>query len=202
MKFFNRDKLKVRSQIVDDGTKLYIDYNRLSKSQEIVDFKLKLFKEIVGRKLCLGIIDTNLMYRNKDLNKDKIMNELEQLFIKLSINYKKITSKDTDSIGVFGVPIKIDTKNRHNGYIMAFICTLENYEKIISIINEYNINCYVQKDDIDKQDLLNKIDLNYDEEDFIYQIYNDNFTKSIVIYSKNQDPNFAFQIVDTINKSL
>lgn len=202
MKFFNNNKLKVRSEVVGDGSKLYIDYNALREIQSINDFKLKLFKEIVGSKSCIGIIDTNLMYMKKNLDKDKIMDKLEQLFSNLSINYKKILTKDTNDMAVFGVPIKLDSKKSHNGYIMAFICSLKNYEKIISIINEYNINCYVQKNDIDKNDLLAKINLNYDEEDFIYQIYNDNFIKSIVIYSKNQDPDFASQVVDDINKHL
>ena len=196
MKFFNSNKLKLRSEVVEDGVKFYIDYNKYNESS---NFKLNLFRELMGNNPCLGIIDTKLLYKSNTISKIEITDQLEALLNKFSIKYKKVTSRNTASTSILGLTIQMNEKKKANDYIMGFVITGENIENMGSIMDSYNAHYYILDSKMDEDELLNEVNNDYEEQKFIYDIYIDNFVRNLAVYSRNKDSHIVSDIVDKVN---
>src|SRR5471030_841031 len=114
MFLFDRNKLKVRSEEDEAGVKTVIEYYRI-KQKDV--FKVKVLNELIGNDLCLGIIDSKLLYfGTKDEDKISFTEIIEHLdFTKVA--YKKFELKKIPEASMFGVTIKKGSKKTYKDYI-------------------------------------------------------------------------------------
>ncbi|MCM8709882.1 hypothetical protein M2651_02445 [Clostridium sp. SYSU_GA19001] len=194
MKFFSRDKLKVRSEFTDDEVKFYIDYNNIKNE----DFTVKLLKEMISGKTCFVIVDTKLTYKEPKKDYDVILDELITEIEALSIKYKKIVVKTDEDMKIFGMPMRIDSKKKHKEYILGFIIDLAELKQIKHILNIFNVYYYLYNSEYCKEDLLDKLQRDYDKElsdELKYEIFDCNFNKHLAILGRSEE-------YDTINNII
>lgn len=201
MKVFNKGKLKVKSELKDDDARFYIDYYRVNEED---DFKIRLLKEIIGSSLCLAIVDTKLAYKKITSEKD-MPDRLIGLLENLNIEYKKIEVKVNPSVTVFGAAFKMNSTEKSREYIIGFTINSENLMEMKDIIDNYNIRYYVSNDYTNKDGVLSKIRVYYEDEDkmvcdFKYNIFDNNTSKNMVVYCMKENSQIVDSIIESINK--
>ena len=204
MNFFKKDILKVKSKVGEDGVSFYINYFKLKR---LDDFKILLLKEMLGNNKCLAIINTEMKYYKDSKNNKKESDELTGVFDKVGIKYKKIEFKKTQDLVILGAVIKSNDKGSYKEYIIGFIIEAEKLESITSIINNYNINYYVNYSQCSDDELLCEFQSKYNDEEELrasnnLNIFNDNFVKSITIHSQSKDYQFVMDNISKVKESF
>ena len=199
MFLFDRNKLKVRSEEDEAGVKTVIEYYRI-KQKDV--FKVKVLNELIGNDLCLGIIDSKLLYfGTKDEDKISFTEIIEHLdFTKVA--YKKFELKKIPEASMFGVTIKKGSKKTDKDYIIGFVVNKDNFNMIEEYVNKFNIYYFIDKTALNEEALLQKLEENYEDvdemgKDFYCKIFNNNFIEQLVVLSGSEP---ASEIKEIVNK--
>lgn len=199
MNFFSKKKLKINDQSTKDQIKFCIDYFKLGDSN---NFKTTLFEELFNSCTCLTIIDSNLSYLQKQPEKDELANKITTLLDSLHIEYKKLIVKSSSNGS--GLKALINAKNKDKGkeYIIGFVISRKDLQIMKPIFEEYNTHYYISSSELNKDELLEQVEVYYHSEDelldkFSYNIFDCNSIKNLVINSKSKD---SALINSTINK--
>jgi len=204
MSLFKKNILKIKSVTDEDGVNFFINYFRL---KELDDFKILLLKELMGRNNCLAIINTEMKYNKNSIDNKKVANELTDMFDKVGIKYKKIEVKKVQDRVIMGAVIKGNDKKDYKEYIIGFIIESEKVVNIRSIMNNYNINYYINYNAVSDDELLCEFQLKYNDEEELranndFDIFDDNFIRSIVIHSKSKDSKFVGDILEKLKATI
>ncbi|MBL4935890.1 hypothetical protein JK636_08970 [Clostridium sp. YIM B02515] len=192
MKFFNKNKLRIKKEIIKEKVKFYIDYSNLKDKFE---FKNKLLTDFINKENCLLIIDSKL--QQKGINQEETSDKLEGCLIGSNIIYKKIEDRASDSVSVLGVSVKLDNKNRPKNYIIAFIISDKDLYKVETIIKKYNSHFYIGFINESLEDII-KLYKNDDDfsEKFKYTIFDNNSLESMAVLSEIEDLDRTKDIIE------
>lgn len=199
MGIFNNSKITIKKEIQNNETKIYVDYHKLKKPN---DYKSRLIKDLIGENNCLVVIDTKLVYINKSKNVDNQVNVLMEFLDDNSINYRKMITKRDNNFSLLGVPIKMGNSPQKTDYIIGFVISSGEIDKIKSITDKFNAIIYIVSDDISIDEPLNifytaRGDMEELNNKYPYNIYNDNFFYITRICSDNEK---VKSIEDIINR--
>src|SRR5690348_16578563 len=118
MFFFNRNKLKVKSENIENDLKVTVGYYNLQSQR---DFRSAFLKDIIGSNKALSVLNTRLIQREPGseevINIDDILNLLEES----KIQYEKITFKPDEDVSIMGLNIKMDAKKRKKDHMIGFV---------------------------------------------------------------------------------
>ncbi|HEY5562688.1 MAG TPA: hypothetical protein VIK72_13200 [Clostridiaceae bacterium] len=204
MDFFKRNILKIKSNTEDDEVRFYVNYYKL---KQLDNFKMSLLKDMMGNNKCLAVINTDMIYNRNNKDNEKWSKELTDVFDKVDIKYNKIEIKKLQDIIVFGAVVKGTNKNTYKQCIIGFIIEVGKLESIKSIINNNNIKYYINNNVCSDDELLCNFQSKYNnEEDFcnnnIFDIFDDNFTKNIVIHSQSKNSQFIVDLLERLNHKI
>lgn len=202
MKFFSKNKLKIKSEFVDEKIRFYIDYNSIKDTQ---NFTAELLKEITDGDNCFAIIDTRLAYKEPKKDYNAILDKLIEEFEVFNIKYKKIVVKKESDIKIFGMPIKMDSTKKHKEYIIGFIITIERLKQIKEILNNFNIHYYIYSGECNLENLLEELNSDYDEElndKLKYNIFDCDFNKQLSIQANPEDLETLDKVICELKHNL
>lgn len=199
MFLFGRNKLKVRSEEDEDGFKTFVEYYGIKQKNV---FKVKVLKELIGENLCLGVMDSKLLYCEPQNEHQITFEEIIEYLNSARIAYKKNEIKKIPEVSMFGLTIKKGSKKTDKDYIIGFVVDKDNFKRIEEYVNKLNIYYFIDKTGATEEALLQKLEENYEDidemcKDFYCQIFDNNFTNQWVI-SSGIEP--ATQIKEIVNK--
>ena len=203
MNFFKKNILKIKSQTDENGVNFYINYFRIKL---VDDFKILLMKKLMNNN-SLAIINTEMKYNKNNKENKKVADELTDLFDRIGIKYKKIEVKKVQDRVIMGAVIKGNDKKDYKEYIIGFVIEAKKIENIKAIINKYNINYYINYDVYNDEELLYRFESKYSNEEELraannFDVFDDNFVKSIVIHSQSKDSKFVMDILDRLKVDM
>jgi len=197
MFLFCRNNLKVRSEEDEGGVKTFVNYYGIKQKDT---FKVKALKELIGENLCLVVLDSKLVsFGNQEESKVSITEIIEHLdFTKVA--YKNIEIKKIPEVSVWGVTIKKGAKKIDRDYIVGFVVNKDNFKNIYEYVNKLNIYYFIDKNGLDEEALLKKLEENYEDidemrKDFYCQIFNNNFNSQMVVLSESEPAEKIKEIV-------
>lgn len=199
MFLFGRNKLKMRSEEDNDKVRTFVEYFGI-KQKDV--FKANVFKTLIGNNLCLGILDSNLLYSGPYEESEIELEEIIEHMDSTGIAFKKFEVKKVPEISVFGITVKKGSKKTDKDYIIGFVINKDNFEKIEEHVRKINMYYFIDRNNLDEEALLRKFEENYHDieeigKNFHYQIFNNNFNEQLVILS---EPQTTEEIKETINK--
>lgn len=203
MFLFNKNKLKVRSEEDKDEVKVFIEYHRIEQKDV---FKANILKELIGDKLCLGILDSRLLFFEIQEEKISVEEIIEYLDFS-KVVYKKFEIRKIPEVNVAGITIKKGTMKTDKDHIIGFLINKDNLKKIDKYANKLNIYYFIDKNGLDEDGMLNKLGENYEDvnelgKDFCYQIFDNNFNYQLVISSQSESSEKIKEIVDKCYSQL
>lgn len=161
MNLFNISKLKIESEIIESITKYNIDYYKIKEAEKL---KVSIFRDIMGNNLCLAIIDSKLQYKEVNGSIDELIANLETL----NISYRKKMVKEDENIKILGISMKVSSETKTKRYILGFVFSIECIDKIKEITKDYNIYNYMDFSNTDSDELLNRIEIYYEDEEELF----------------------------------
>jgi len=197
MFLFCRNNLKVRSEEDEGGVKTFVNYYGIKQKDT---FKVKALKELIGENLCLVVLDSKLLsFGTHEESKVSITEIIEHLDIK-RVAYKKIEIKKIPEVSVCGMTIKKGAKKIDRDYIAGFVVNKDNFKNIYEYVNKLNIYYFIDKNGLDEEALLKKLEENYEDidemrKDFYCQIFNNNFNSQMVVLSESEPAEKIKEIV-------
>ncbi len=199
MSLFGRSRLKVKNE--EDGNKFksLIEYYEIEQKDA---FNVNVLKGLIGDNLCLGVIDSKLLYNGPQEESEVAFEEIIENLDLLGIAYKKIEIKKIPEILMFGLSIKKGSKKTDKDYIIGFVVNKDNFKNIEKYINKLNIYYFIDKTGLCEEALLQKLERNYEDideigNDFCCQIFNNNFMNQLVISSEIE---LAPEIKELVNR--
>ncbi|EHJ01641.1 hypothetical protein CDLVIII_5150 [Clostridium sp. DL-VIII] len=199
MSLFSRSRLKVKNK--EDGNKFksLIEYYEIEQKDE---FNVNVLKELIGNNLCLGVIDSKLLYNGAQEESEITFEEIIERLDSIDIVYKKIEIKKIPEISMFGLTIKKGSKKTDKDYIIGFVVNKDNFKDIEKYINKLNIYYFIDKTGLCEEALLQKLERNYEDIDeignyFCCQIFNNNFMNQLIISSEIE---LASEIKEVVNR--
>jgi hypothetical protein len=161
MGIFTKHKLKIRRKTALDVTKINIDYYKI---KEVERLKTSLLKDLMGNNLCLAIIDSRLQYKEMDSSIDDLVASLE----KANILYRKKIVKEDETKKVLGISMKVSSSTKAKRYILGALFSQDNINNIEKIIKAYNIYYYFDFNNLHGEDLLDKIEFYFEDEEELF----------------------------------
>lgn len=199
MFLFGRDKLNIRSKEEEDGVNTFIEYHGIEQKDV---FKVKVLNELIGDDLCLGVLDSRLLYCGPQEKSNITFGEIIEYLDFTRVPYKKIEIKKVPEISMFGLTVKKGSKKIDREYIVGFVVNKDNLKRIEEHINKLNIYYFIEKTGLDEDVLFQKLLENYEDldemsKDFYYRIFDNNFGNHLVILSESEQ---ALKIKEIINR--
>lgn len=202
MSFFSNNKFKVKTTIKLDKVMFCINYFRVKDSD---NFKSRLLQKLISHGHCLVSINTSLLCLNERKDIEGMVNTLIDSLDKLSINYRKEVVYTDNDLKLFGFSVNVSEVNTHKDYIIFFTINFDKLEAIQSIVTRYTLHYYISNNDKREDELINKFDSNYLNEEklktyFDYDVLDNNSIKQLVIYTNKKDSSFVSDIITKINQ--
>lgn len=199
MFLIGRNKLKVRSEEDEGGSKTFIEYYGIKQKN---DFKVKVLKELIGENLCLVVMDSKLLYCESQKELQITFKKLIEHLDFAGVAYKKNEIKKIPEVAMFGVTIKKGSKKTEKDYIVGFVVDKDNFKMIEEYVNKLNIYYFIDKTGVAEEALLQKLEENYEDvdeigKDFYCQVFDNVFINQLVI-SSGIEP--ATEIKEMVNK--
>lgn len=204
MSFFNKSKLKIKSELKGNDSKVYVDYYRL---KELDSFKVKLLGRLLENTTCLGIIDTKFQANDDKNANEKIVNDAAILLDQINIDYVKKTIKKEPVITALGVSIKLNNANELKDYIIGFSLSEDKIKDILPITNSYNIHYYIGSNETFAGNLQDKVQMYYENSDelnhnFDYNVFDNNSIKNTVITTSQERIEGIRKMLENLSTSL
>lgn len=199
MFLFDRNKLKMKSEEDEDGIKTFIEYHGIKQKDS---FKEKVLNELIGGSLCLVVLDSRLLYFGNEEKPKITFEDIIKSLDSSRVAYKKIEIKKIPEVSMFGLTVKKGSKKTDKDYVIGFILNKDNFNMVKEYINKFNMYYFIDNAGLGEENLLQKLEENYEEIDemgrgFYCQIFNNNFTHRLVVFSGNEE---ADEIKGTVNK--
>lgn len=204
MFLFGRNKLKVRSEEDEDGVKIFVNYYGIKQKDT---FKVKVLNELIGENLCLVVLDSKLLSFKTQEEFPISITEIIEHLDSTKVAYRKIEIKKIPEVSVWGVTIKKGAKKTDKDYIIGIIVNKDNFKNIYEYVNKLNLYYFIDKTDLNEEDLLQKLGENYEDidemrKDFYCQIFNNNFTDNMVVLSESEPAEKIKEIVNKCHSEL
>lgn len=201
MRFFNKSALKIRSEAKEGKFNYYIDYSRLKES---INFKRKLFGEIVSSNKCLAVINTKMFYKKPQDDYHAILCEIIESLEELNITYKKILYKKSGEDTVFGIKVKVDVSEKQRDFALGFVVDYEDFETLMPLISKYNLYFCIQDSQAREEELINKFEENHDEIESLSQyfsrcIFDNSAIAQLTIFSHDDIKGAVTNLVNEFN---
>lgn len=202
MNFFNNNKLKAKTNIELDRVNFCINYYNIKESDKL---KLTLIKKIMKQNYCLVTIDTTMLYKNDIKDTETMMESLVGELEKLKVAYCKKANISNSDTKILGVRVNMDGKKKQKDYIIGFTINSEKLDVIQTIMKNPSFHYYLVKDELTEEELLNKFELNYFNEEelklyFQYDVFDSSFIKQLVITSSKENLSFINKIIEETNR--
>lgn len=199
MSLFGINGLKIKSEEEGDKFKSLIEYYKIKQKDM---FNVNVLKELMGDNLCLGVIDSKLLYNGPQEESEVTFEKIIENLDIAGMAYKKIEIRKVPEISMFGLTVKKGSKKTDKDYIIGFVINKDNFKVIEKYINKLNIYYFIDKTGICDEALLQKLERNYEDideigNDFYCQVFNNNFMNQLVILSEIE---FAPKIKELINR--
>jgi hypothetical protein len=177
MSLFQKNKISIKKETQEDRTNIFVDYHKLKQPKEFVSV---MIHELIGVNRCLVVIDTSFAYINAGLDIEKEIKILTKLLDDQSISYRRLITKSDSNATVLGVPIKLSSKKKVLNYLIGFVITTDDFDKLETMSDKFNVFYYSILPDTDTEVLLDKFYSDHGEMDELKEmcdlnIYNDNF---------------------------
>ena len=182
MSLFSRNKIKTKIESLENHGKITIDYYKVKETDKL---KIKILKEIAFDKLLIAI-DSKFQFQNKKISTDRILENITSKLEKQNIKYKIDITKGSQSANIFGFSIKLNNDVKCEDFIIWFTIDKDEIEKVISIINEINVQYYFTSAILDETELMQKYEeMHKDnaalETSFEYYIFDNTYNKQLVV---------------------
>jgi hypothetical protein len=192
MSLFMKNRVSVKKEIKGNNINFFVDYHRLKNPSE---FRLKLIRDLMAEKHTLVVIDTNFIYKKSSESNEEEISKLIELLDEHNISYRKVTINKDANLTILGVSVKLNNAEKVKNYIVGFIFSGEDLEKIKYIIDKLNAYYYIGLNLEDTEELLNKFYSNHGDmqelkDMFEYNIFNNNFLYQIKICSRDEKAEF------------
>lgn len=204
MNIFNRNKLKIESETKEDETRCYVYYYKLKEAE---DFRIAFLRKVIGSDICIGKLDTKLIYKKPNDDSKKIIDEVINEFNALGIKYKIKNVKTDGGTTVLGIPIKVSSEQKRYEYIIGFAAESHRLEDIKHIIAKHNMHYFISHEEITPEEALEKFELDcdyYEDEKnvFEYDIFDNVLISQMVVCSSKEDSEFILESISSIKKEL
>ena len=202
MGIFNRSKLKVKSESIDDNISYYINYHNFKTSDV---FMLELLSEISQGGSYLVVIDTKMISRTTE-NISDTLNKLISTLEKLDLKYKVLKVPRDSKITLLGASVNTSDKKKSMDTIIGTIVDGENIKIIKEMLSTYFVYYFFGCNIVCSQDeLLDTFEKNYNSDSvkdfFNYNILDSNFLKQLVIRTNKDNSEFVLGIIENLNSS-
>lgn len=203
MSFFFKNKLKVQTRNDEGRIKFYIDFYKVKNSAEI---KLHLLKELIDKNHCLAAVSTDMMYQQDISDLDDMIDNLIAQLEKLNITFIKKSIVSQNTVKVLGILLNSKAKKKRKDYMIGFIARPENLEALQNLTNKFTLHYYIGIKDISHEELLNKFQENYSNEDelssnFDYEVIDNSYLERLAISSTSEGSGLVSNIIDKSNQN-
>ena len=209
MSIFSINKLKLKKEkaIYKSGDnnnacdiKYFVNYLRI---KETIPFKVDFFKELIQNDTSLVVIDTEIIYKEKDQTSEGVSKELEEVFKNLGVAYKVISAKRASNIAIMGIKINMSDKAKHKEFTIAFLVKRDNFETLKFILNKYNATYYFDHDETKVEKVFEEFkDVYEDEEEFTskfsHYAFDNTLIKQILVNSKKEQEKSIDEVLDIL----
>ncbi len=201
MSFMGNQRISIKKEIQGQSVITFIDYHRRKPPEA---FRFAFLKELIGEKSCMAVIDTTLLYRgtgsHPDISPEDEVEALTKQLEELDISYRKVTVESDSNYLLMGIPIKLNSTKKTINYIVGFVISPENFDKLESISDTFNVGFYVPEEAAVAEELLDHffaVRGNREELDkgYGFHIYNDNFFLRIRIGSDREKADAVDKII-------
>lgn len=186
MGLFNSSKLHVKKKVEGDSIHIFANYYKQRNKSNI---KSSLIRDLIGTDFCLIVIDTKFILKSNSTGVTKDIQDLTEFLDTQSISYNKITTTRNADYNIFGITVKMGDKKKVMDYIIGFVVSVEEFNRLDTIIDKYNAFYYADISNSGPEELMTMFDSSKGEmeqlsELFQYSIFNDNFICQIGINTK------------------
>jgi len=198
MGIFNNSKLKVKIKNINDIINLSINYNKIKNIEE---FKVSLLGKLIGNNLCLAIIDSKLQFKEVNSSFEKLKASLEEL----NIPYEEKKIKEDETVKVLGISMKVSGSAKARRQMLGIIISTDNLNRIMEIIKGYNTYYYFDLNKTEKNELLHKIELYFNDEEELFNnlglsIFDGIAFQNMNINASTKYFNYVNDIINSLNK--
>lgn len=185
MGLFHTKSIKLEKTESQGEVLYFIDYFKHKETDKLLE---TIMTEFTDQKRFLFALDTDSFYERKASAAEQKIDQLKQEFNNKKIPYKEVTLQKEGSITLLGMKIPGSKVNNHKVGITA---TPDQIPTFIEMFRNYNVFCYVPKEEKEAEDLFEifeKTRGNFDElrEQFDLCLYNDSYFRRVRI-SGNTD---------------
>ena len=183
MGLFRKNKLKIEKMLKNGIYQYFIDY---SKQKESDLFLTQFYQSIIEGDNCLIIIDSDLFYEKRKGEMEGVFSHIKSELDQKDILFQEfITMKDADQ-RILGM--KMNTTEQINHYRIGMSCNSNTIKVVLSYITQYNIFCYILKDNSEEElmNLFQEIRGSLEEFNQLSDryVYHDSYFKRIGVYCR------------------
>lgn len=183
MGLFRKNKLKIEKMLKNGIYQYFIDY---SKQKESDLFLTQFYQSVIEGDNCLIIIDSDLFYEKRKGEMEGVFSHIKSELDQNDILFQEfITMKDADQ-RILGM--KMNTTEQINHYRIGMFCNSNTIKVVLSYITQYNIFCYILKDNSEEElmNLFQEIRGSLEEFNQLSDryVYHDSYFKRIGLYCR------------------
>jgi hypothetical protein len=202
MGIFNKSKLKVKTETIDNTISYFIDYNNFKPADV---FMLEMLSEISQGNNYLVVIDTKMLSRASE-NTSDLLNKLITALDKLALKYKVLKIARDNRITIFGASVNINDKKKSMDTIIGTIVDIENIKAIKELLNNYFVYYYCGNNIVcTDEEILDNFERNYHNDSlkdfFTYNIFDSKSLNHLVINAGIEHSEFILSIIKGLNSN-
>lgn len=203
MSFFNKSKLKIKSETVANNIIYYIDYHNY-KPRDF--FTLNLLSELSQSEKLLMVIDTKMAARTNEKNSE-IINTLLLTLEKHSLNYRVLKVARESKMSIFGSNLNTSDKKKSMDTIIGAVVNLDNLKDIKELLNDYFVYYYsVSSPVLSEMEILDHFEGNFHNDRlkdfFTYHILDSNFLTQLVINTNTNNSEYLLKVITAFDSSI
>ena len=198
MSVFNTKKVIVKKVENQDKISFFINYSKVKKHNDFVTECMQKFNSDYD---LFVVINSNIFYNDPKLKMQDRVNLIKEELDAKEIRYQEIVTKKDNEMKVFGIPVK--RPEMVNSYQIGIILSPGEFQKIEGIVENINYFCYINCDQIEKEEMFHKFnEVGGDYEDlsqvFELSLYIDYNLKRVCIHCSQKHVKFAEEKINRI----